>query len=87
MKKKFKNRTKQNNLLKKRNKNFNTALGELYFNGSTAATDAEELGDAYLKVWTDAIFEDKGAEIDGKTTMILMMPLKLNEINLLLMGK
>ncbi|EAG9222933.1 hypothetical protein IIE63_000739 [Listeria monocytogenes] len=53
-------------LIKKKEKNFNTALGELYFNGSTAATDAEELGDAYLKVWTDAIFEDKGAEIDGK---------------------
>lgn len=45
---------------------FDTLFSELTVNGMVLSSSAEKIGDQYITVWQDAIFEDGGAEVAGK---------------------
>ncbi|EIA19605.1 hypothetical protein [Listeria fleischmannii] len=64
--KKIEAQAKKAKQMEQKQKMFKTFAETLAINGNALASSAEDMGDQYLKVWEDAIYENSGAKVDQK---------------------
>lgn len=61
--KKIEAQAKKAKLTKQKQKIFKTSMETLAINGNALASSAEDVGDQYLKIWEETIYEDSGAQV------------------------